>query len=763
MRGTVIRQIAAILLCLSMAPVAGAFEPFVVRDIELQGLQRISEGTVFNYLPVSVGDRLSQETASQAIRALYETGFFQDVTLRREDDTLLVALIERPAVSNLTLHGNSELPSDKLKTALKDVGLSEGRVFNRSLLNTVERELKLQYYSLGYYDVEVESTVSPLPRNRVSIRIDIAEGEPASIQEIHLTGNESFDADTLREQFELGPRAWWSLFGTSDRYSRQRLGGDLENLRSFYLNRGYINYDVTSTQVSIDPRRREIFIGVNLSEGNQYSIGEVKLAGEFVVPEAELRDLATVSGGELYSRQEVTATSEAIKARLGEEGYAFANVNPVPDVDEQNKTVDLTFFVDPAERVYVRRVNITGNEQTQDRVIRRELRQMEGGWLSTENVKQSRRRLNRLGFFEQVNIETPRVPGSDDQVDVDVNVTERLSGSLQAGVGYGSDRGLILNMSVQQDNVLGSGDRVSVSASDDDVTTIYSLSYTERYASIDGVSRTYSAVYRKTRADAAYISNYRIDQSRLGIEYGIPLEEEEEIRIGVQYENLGINLGDEANDEQLAFVDENGENIDQFVGTLSWVIDSRDRAIFPTSGGRQSIGGEGSIPGGEVGYYRLNYSHQRYFGLTESLTWILDGALGYGEGYGDTERLPFYERYFAGGISSVRGYRSNSLGQRDQFDNPLGGNFRVVGGTALQFPVPFADVSSMRLSWFVDGGYVYDTMNQDVSLGEMRYSSGVALNWYSPLGPLTLSWAQPLNEREGDKTELFQFSIGAVF
>lgn len=763
MRGTVIKRIAAIFFCLLIAPAAAAFESFTVQDIELRGLQRISEGTVFNYLPVGVGDRLGQENAAQAIRALFETGFFQDVSLRREGNTLIVEVVERPAVSNLTLHGNSELPSDKLKEALKDVGLSEGRVFNRSLLNTVERELKLQYYSLGYYDVEVESTVSPLPRNRVSIRIDVNEGEPAAIQEIHFTGNESYDADTLRDQFELGPRAWWALFGTSDRYSRQRLGGDLESLRSFYLNRGYINYDVTSTQVSIDARRREIFIGVNLSEGDQYRIGEVKLAGEFVVPEAELRELATLESGELYSREEVTATSEAIKARLGEEGYAFANVNPVPDVDEENQTVDLTLFVDPAERVYVRQVNITGNAQTEDRVIRREMRQMEGGWLSTENVKQSRRRLNRLGFFEQVNIETPRVPGSDDQVDVDVDVSERLSGSLQAGVGYGSDRGLILNMSVQQDNVLGNGDRVSVSASDDDVTTLYSLSYTERYASIDGVSRTYSAVYRKTRADAAYISNYRIDQSRLGIEYGIPLEEEEEVRVGLRYENLGINLGDEANTEQLAFVEDKGENIEQFVGTLSWVIDSRDRAIFPTAGGRQSIGGEGSMPGGEVEYYRLNYSHQRYFGLSKWLTWVLDGAVGYGEGYGDTERLPFYERYFAGGISSVRGYRSNSLGPRDEFDNPLGGNLRIVGGTALQFPVPFADLDSMRLSWFVDGGYVYRTKVQDVSLNAMRYSSGLALNWYSPLGPLTLSWARPLNEREGDKTELFQFSIGASF
>jgi outer membrane protein assembly complex protein YaeT len=459
-----------------------------------------------------------------------------------------------------------------------DVGLSEGRVFNRSLINTVERELQLQYYSLGYYDVTVESTVSPLPRNRVSIRIDISEGEPASIQEIHLTGNRSYDADTLRDQFQLGPRAWWALFGTSDRYSRPRLGGDLESLRSFYLNRGYINYDVTSTQVSIDPRRREIFIGVNLDEGEQYTVSEVKLAGEFVVPESELRDLATLEAGELYSRQEVTAVSEAIKARLGEEGYAFANVNPVPDVNEQDRTVAITFFIDPAERVYVRRVNIDGNERTQDRVIRREMRQMEGGWLSTEKVRQSRRRLNRLGFFEQVNIETPRVPGSDDQVDVDVGVTERLSGSLQAGVGYGSDRGLILNTSVQQDNVLGTGDRIGISASDDDVTTVYSLSYKERYASIDGVSRTYSAVYRRTRADAAYISNYRIDQSRLGIEYGIPLEEEEQINVGLQYEYLGINLGDEANTEQEAFVDRHGEN---FGHTVDVVVDRRRGLVCP--------------------------------------------------------------------------------------------------------------------------------------------------------------------------------------
>jgi len=763
MRGTVIRQLVILIVFLAIAPSAAAFEPFTVKDIRIKGLQRVSEGTVFNYLPVSVGDKLNEDGAARAIRALFDTGFFQDVSLQRDGDTLIVNVVERPSVANVTLHGNDELPTDKLKSALKDVGLSEGRVFNRSLLNNVERELQLQYYSLGYYDVKVESTVSPLPRNRVSVRIDINEGEPASIQEIQLVGNKAFDDDTLHEQFQLGPSAWWALFSSSDRYSRQRLGGDLESLRSFYMDRGYINFDITSTQVSMDPQRREIFITVNLDEGKQYKVSDVKLAGNLVVPEDKLRKLVKVKKGSFYSRRKVTQTSDAIKERLGKEGYAFANVNPVPKVNEEDQTVSITFFVDPAERVYVRRVNITGNERTKDRVIRREMRQMEGGWLSTDRVKESRRRLNRLGFFENVNIETPKVPGSADQVDVDVDVKERLSGSFQAGVGYGSDRGLILSTSVQQDNVLGSGDKLSVGASDDAVTTFYNLSYTERYASINGISRTYSASYRKTRADAAYISSYRIDNSQLGIDYGIPLAEEQQLHAGLQYQNLGINLGDEANSEQTAFVDRHGKNFSNFLGTLSLVIDSRNRAIFPTSGGKQSLGGETTIPGGEVDYYRVHYKHQRYFGLTKWLTWALDGSVGYGDGYGKTDGLPFYERYFAGGISTVRGFRSNSLGKRDEFDNPVGGNLRILGGSEFLFPVPFADTDSMRLSWFVNAGNVYNTGQGEVDLGRMRYSSGFALNWYSPLGPLTLSWAHPLNAQKQDKTEYFQFSIGAFF
>lgn len=743
--------------------IAAAGEAFKVSDIRIEGLQRISAGTVFNYLPIQVGDRIDAKKVAESIRGLYRTGFFQDVTLERDGNTLIVEVVERPAIARIELHGNEEINNKNLLDALKGVGLAEGRVFNRSLLASVERELQRQYFALGYYDVQIKSTVSPLPRNRVSVRLDILEGETASVQEIQFVGNKRFSDSELRDQFELGPRPWWAFFSDSDKYSRQKLAGDLERLRSFYQNKGFINFSITSTQVSITSDRRRIYITVNLAEGEQYHVRKVELAGHLIVPEKELHSLLKVKPGALFSQQAVIKSSDAIRKKYGEIGYAFANVNAVPNVNEQAKTVDLTFFVDPAERVYVRHINITGNTRTSDEVIRRELQQLEGGWLSTEKVKQSRERLNRLGFFSEVNIETPRVPGASDQVDVNVNVKERQTGSLRAGIGYGSGSGLLLNLGVQQDNFLGTGDRLGFTINNDRINTVYQLSYLQRYYTLSGINRRFSFAYRNTNANNANLANYGFKSFTGSYGYQIPVSNEDSVDAGLEFENLKLHLSSEPTKIEQNFVDTNGKRSMTYRASLGWLHDSRNRAIFPDEGLHDQITGEIAIPGSDLQYYRLNFEQRYYKGFSKWLTLVLDGTVSYGNGYGKTHNLPFFQNFFAGGMSTVRGFRANSLGPRDENNDPTGGNFRLLGNAGLRFPTPFVDPNSAQITGFVDFGQVYDTAQGSVNLGELRYSAGLSVTWFSPLGPLTISLAQPLNAKSGDKTEFFQFSIGSFF
>ncbi len=757
------RRALLVVALLVQLHIAAAGEAFRVSDIRIEGLQRISAGTVFNYLPIQVGDRIDAKKVAESIRVLYRTGFFQDVTLVRAGRALIVSVVERPAIARIELHGNDEIGSDKLLEALKGVGLAEGRVFNRSLLATVERELQRQYFALGYYDVQIESTVSPVPRNRVSIRIDIREGETASVQRIQFVGNKRFSDGDLRDQFDLGPRAWWAFFSDSDKYSRQKLAGDLEQLRSFYQNQGFINFSITSTQVSITPDRRRIYITVNLSEGKQYHVRSIKLAGKLIVPEQELRALLKVKEDELYSQLAVTESSDAIRKKYGELGYAFANVNAVPNVSEQAKMVDLTFFVDPAERVYVRHINISGNARTRDEVIRQEMQQIEGGWLSTEKVKQSRQRLNRLGFFKEVNIETPRAPGVNDQVDVNVNVEERQTGSLRAGIGFGTGSGLLLNLGVQQDNFLGTGDRVGFTINNNRINTIYQLDYLDRFYTLNGINRRIGLAYRDTDARRANLARYGIKSATGSYGYQIPFSNEDSVDAGLEYEDLALNLSDDPTQIQQEFIDSNGKRNRALNVALGWLHDSRNRAIFPDSGWRHHITGQVAIPGSELEYYRLNSDQQYFKGLTKALTLVLSNTVSYGDGYGDTDTLPFFKNFFAGGISTVRGFNINALGPRDENGDPTGGNFRLLGSAGLRFPTPFVDPKSAQLTAFVDFGQVYDTFRGSIDLGELRYSAGLAATWFSPLGPLTISVARPLNADSDEDTQFFQFSVGSFF
>jgi outer membrane protein insertion porin family len=757
------RALTFALLLLAVAPCARAFEPFTAKDIRVEGLRRLSAGTVFNYLPIQVGERVDDRRARQAIHALYKTGFFRDVSLDRDGDVLVVSVEERPSIDAVDITGNRALDTKQLKEALERVGLARGRVFNRSLLDRVEQELQRQYFSLGRYGVQIKTTVTPLERNRVAIAIQIAEGQVAKIRRINVVGNRSYPAKTLLKQFKLGTPNWLSFYTKNDQYSKQKLAADLESLRSFYLDRGYINFSIDSTQVSITPDKKDVYITVGITEGSRFKVKDVKVTGDTVVPKAELLKLVEVKPGEVFSRQSVTETATRLSDRLGKEGYAFANVNAIPDVNENTKEVGLTFFVDPGRRAYVNRINIKGNLKTRDEVIRREVRQMEAGLLSTEKVKTSRSRLDRLGYFEEVNVETPAVPGTTDQVDVNFNVTERPSGNLLAGVGYSQSQGVLVNASVTQDNFLGTGKRVSAAFSNSSVNRIYSFDYTNPYYTINGVSRGFSLFYRQTYAGQANIGPYTSDDYGGNLRYGIPLGEFDSLRAGVGYEGTKIQTQNTTPPEYIAYLDEFGDQFNAPKLTGGWTHDTRDRAIFPNSGLLHTFDVETALPAGDLAYYKISLRDLWYRPIGKKLVASLRGDVGYGNGFDGTPQYPFFENFYAGGIRSVRGFKDNTLGPRSVNGDPLGGNFRLDGSAEVLFPPPFlGDTKAIRLGVFVDAGQVYGP-NESYDLGQLRYSTGISTQWFSPLGPLQFSVAKALNAKKGDDTQIFQFSIGAAF
>ncbi len=759
-----------------------AAEAFVAEDIRVEGLQRIDEGTVFSYLPIEPGDRIDDGEVAGAIRELYRSGFFRDIELIRDEDALVVRVQERPSIARLTFEGNEQIGTEKLRKALRSAGMSEGQIFDRAQLSQIERELRQQYYAQGKYDVSVESTVSPLERNRVAIRIDIEEGPAAEIREIHLTGNEAFSDDELLRNFELRAKRWWAPWSNRHRYARERLANDLESLRSHYLNRGYLNFSITSTQVSISPDRRDVHIAVNVAEGQQYKIGSLDVRGNLVVPPQELRKLIEreLERGALYARNRVNAASAAIRSRLAEEGYAFSNVDVRRRVDEDEQVVDLTFSVDPGERVYVRRINITGNQRTQDEVIRRELRQLEGAPLSSEALEASQTRLNRLGFFSAVEIDTPRVPGERDRVDVDVKVQERMTGQLQAGIGYGDVQGFLVNFSVSQDNLLGTGDRLSMTVNNSSVSTVYNISYTDRYYTQVGVSRTLSAGYRDTSARRADLADYDLTAGHGSIEYSVPVTDVDRLAARLRFERLTIRERSGTPDWIAQYLDaQGGDRFAMIKPRLSWRQDTRDRGVFPTEGGTQRLSLEGTLPSDDLQFYKVSYENRRYWPLPwlgDRTTFSLEGRFAYGDAYGDSEVLPFFENYYAGGVRTVRGYRGNYLGPRPEGGDPIGGNVRVLTKAQVIFP-PTEEAQSVRLAGFVDAGQVFNTRADayqfdeelvpagldQVELSQLRAAAGMALIWRSPVGPLTFSLAEPLNETEADETETFQFSLGTQF
>ncbi len=753
----------ALIILLTASAKTVAQEPFVVEEIRLEGLQRISVGTVFNYLPISVGDQIDSSRTAEAIRALFKTGFFSDVTVEREGNTLIIFLRERPSISSIQFSGNKSIQTEDLEHSLKDVGFTTGRVFDRSVFDSVEQELRRSYFDQGRYGVKVTSTVTPLERNRVAVNFDVNEGSVAKIRQINIVGNEVFDDDDLLDLFKLTTPKFWSFITKSDQYSKQKLAADLETLRSHYLDRGYIIFNIDSTQVSLTPDKQSVYITINITEGGQFTVSEVKLAGDLIVDPEELFDLVKIRQGDVFSRQLVTETSKELTDRIGAEGYAFANINAVPDISEEKNEVALTFFVDPGKRVYVRRINFKGNTKTQDEVLRREMRQAEGAWISTTAIERSKTRLDRLGFFEEVNVETPAVPGTSDQVDLNFTVKEKPAGNLLLGAGFSQAQGVVFQTSITQENFAGTGNRMRFTFNNSEVNRNFGFSWFNPYWTDDGISRGFDFFYRKTDAFEANLADYNLDELGVGITFGVPISEFNTVNFGATAENTEFKPGGTASNEVVAFANEVGGEYKTLTLSASYTNDTRDNRLLPNRGQLTRLSADVAVPSLDLSYYKLRLLHQRVLPLFRDFALVLEGEVGYGDGYGDTEDLPLTKNYFAGGLRSVRGFEANTLGPRDSNGEPLGGNVKLVGNAELIIPLPFiTNTRAFRLTAFVDAGNVYGP-GEDVNLDTFRYSTGITAVWLSPLGPLTVSIAVPLQEEPGDETQPFQFTFGTTF
>ena len=813
MLGSSLLALAAALGVLPLAtPVAAqtstGADAFRVDNIRVEGLQRVSEGTVYNYLPVNIGDRLTPQRTREAIRALYDTGFFRDVELRRDGGTLVVAVLERPTIESFEIKGNKDIKTEDLSKSLRNVGLANGKTFDRSVLDEVKQYLTDQYFSRGKYAVRVDTRVDDLPDNRVRVNIDIKEGKRAKIRQINVVGNETFTEDEILEDFELKTPNWLSWYRQDDRYSRESLQGDLEKLRSYYMDRGYANFDIDSTQVAIAPEKDDIFVTVNITEGEVFKISDVKLAGTFVVSEAELRNYVLVKPGDTFSKKQITTTQEFIQNRLGLEGYAFAKVDPVPTPDPKTGEVALTFFVDPGNRVYVRQILFNGVTKINDDVLRREMRQLEGAWLSNVLLERSKQRLQRLPFIEKVESETKPVAGSADLVDVEFEIKEGPSAQLGGGIGYSESQSFILNGNYADSNFLGSGERISLDLNSGRYSKVYGFSHTDPYTNIDGVARTMSFTYRDVTQFVSASSDFSSESLALGIDYGYPISEFQSLRLGLSAQRSSLITGDGSAEQAREWVRNNGDYRQQIIpesdygngfiapGTvldttqfdtyelvLGWSYDSRNRALFADRGMRHTLSLSYTLPFSDVEYYSANYDYLQFVPLIGRWTLALAAEFGFSMDIGPTTASPPYRNFFAGGPDTVRGYRESRLGPKDSFGNPFGGNLKVAARAELIIPTPEKWATSARATVFYDIGNVFSTGNRYQFTGvdgvtpvdyrfeydKLKHSTGVAVQWLAPLGVFRFSYAFPLNAYRGDNVlfpdeeERFQFTIGQAF
>ena len=762
--------IAAAISLLLTVPVM-AVEPFIIKDIRVEGLQRTEAGTVFSYLPMRIGETFSDEKGTAAIKALYATGFFKDVRIEIENDVLVVKIEERPIVSSIDFVGIQQFDKDQLIKALKESGLAEARPYDKSLMERAEQELKRQYLAKGFYSIKITTTVTPIERNRVGIQFSVKEGTISRISQINIVGNKAFSESDLLSELKLRTPNWFSWYTKNDQYSKEKLTADIETLKSFYLNRGYIEMQVESTQVSITPDKKDIYLTINITEGEKYTVSDIKLEGEMFGRQEELMTLVQLKKGEAFSNEKLSASIQKIFERMGDFGYAFANINPNPLLDRQKKEVAIMLLIDPNKRVYVRRINISGNTKTRDEVIRREFRQFENSWYDGDKIRLSRDRVDRLGYFNDVSVDTPEVPGTNDQIDLNMTVVEKPTGNIMLGAGFSSSDKLTLSGSIQQTNAFGSGDTIGVDINTSERNRTISLSRTNPYFTEDGISLSFETFLRTTRPPEVDSSDYRVKTLGANTRFGVPFSELDTIFFGFGIERTGVDtyLDEDGNNTSPSvyqdFVKIYGDGVTaKATGlplTASWQRDSRDSAIVPSKGRFQRVYLELS-PGADLRYYRGIYQHQYYYPFTKNITLALNGELDYGHGI-KGRSYPIFKNFYGGGIGSVRGYESSSLGPRDTNGDPVGGSSRVIANAELQFPFPGSG-SDRTLRWFTffDAGNVFGEQ-ENIKVSGLKYSTGVGLSWISPIGPLKLSYGKALNIKPTDRTQTFQFQLGTGF
>jgi len=740
---------------------ANAAAPFQIKDIQVEGLQRVEPGTVFASLPLRVGDTYTDDKGTASIQALYALGLFTDVRLEVREDVLVVVVQERPSVAGIEFIGTREFDKDVLIKALKDIGLAEGRPFDKALLDRAEQELKRQYINRSLYAAEVVTTVTPLERNRVSLTFTVSEGEPAKISEIRIVGNKVFSESTLRNLLDLDTGNWMSWYTKSNRYSRAKLNADLETLRSYYLSRGYLEFRVDSTQVALAPNKQDISITINVTEGERFVVSAVRLAGNYLGREDEFKALVTIRPGQPYNADQVSETVKAFTEHFGRFGYAFARVQPRPDIDRRTNRVVVVLQADPARRVYVRRIHISGNNRTRDEVIRRELRQYEASWYDGDKIRLSRNRVDRLGYFSEVSVETTEVPGTSDQVDLNLKVTERPTGSLMIGAGFSSSEGLGLSLGVNQQNAFGSGHSLGLQINTSSITRTLVVSTTNPYFTQDGVSRTIDLYHRVARP---YLDTqtYALETTGGSLRFGIPFTERDTVYLGGGVERTTIVPGTYLPQAYQDYADQFGYSSTAIPLTLGWGRDNRDSALVPTSGNYQRLTGEWSA-GGDVRYVRGTYQYQHYFPLTKQYTFAFNGEVGWGVGI-DGRPYPLFKNFYGGGLGSVRGFQAGSLGPRDPVTGlTYGGPKKVNLNFELQAPFPGAgNDRTLRIYAFFDTGNVFGP-DEPFDTGTFRAGAGLGISWISPMGPLRLAWAQPVRSFDGDRIQNLQFQIGTTF
>jgi outer membrane protein insertion porin family len=748
-------------------------DSFVVDNIEVIGIKKITLGTVFSYLPINVGEKLDTERTPEIIRELYSTGFFDDIELLRRDNVLIVRVVERPSIAEVNFEGNDAIEDEALEAALDRVDIAKGRIFDENKLEKIQLELQQVYYSLGKYAASIDAKWRSLDEDRIAIDITISEGISATIKSINIVGNRDFDEDELLDVFQLETSS--SGMFADDDYASSKLFADLETLKSYYLDRGYIQFRVNSQQVTISPDRKDISITINIFEGAQFAISGIEVGGQMVVDAEEMRALVSFREGEIFSRKEVNKVITAMQKRLGEDGYAFANVRILNDIDEPNRTVSMQFLIEPGKKMRVRYINFSGNEKTQDTVLRREMRQLEGAVYQRSKVDRSKIRLQRLNYLGSVDIKPKKVPNTDDQVDLDIAVTERFSGNLTVGLGFAQEQGLIFNLGFKHENIFGTGNSITLGFDNSRAVKRYSLSYNNPYYTPDGISRGFNFTYSKTDASKNNTSNYNIDRASAAIAYGIPLSEYNSLRLEVGVEQNDFKTTSSSSKEVIDFVvetsdkyddstprrDVDGETYSTVFSVVSLSKDTRNRRIFASSGSLNSIAVELQV--GDLDFYKLRYRHQSAFGLSDTITFNLKGRVGYGDGFGDYEDLPIYEKYHAGGVRSVRGYEFNSLGPLDSEGDAEGGNLQVITTAEILLPIEaLASSDTFRLGLYFDAGNVFEDVDA-YDTTELRQAVGVSAKWFSVIGPLEFSYAFPINDESGDDTQPFQFALGAVF